>query len=105
MKVQTMRALKVDRRFVLQALGQTSLAALLALGISLLRSDGAKAAREALIQPPEIRSHNGELQVTLTAAPSPMQLGDAQFPGFLYNKSYLPPLLGYGSATCCASGL
>jgi suppressor of ftsI len=31
--------------------------------------------------------------VTLTAAPAPMRLADIEFPGFLYNDAYLPPLL------------
>jgi FtsP/CotA-like multicopper oxidase with cupredoxin domain len=74
-------------------MGHAGLAALLAPGVSLLRSDRAEAAREPLVQPPEIRSRNGELRVTLTAAPSPMRLGDVEFPGFLYNDAYLPPLL------------
>jgi suppressor of ftsI len=82
-----------DRRSVLQMIGHSSLAATLAPGLSLLRSDGAKAARELLLQPPEIRSRNGELNVTLTAAPAPMRLADIEFPGFLYNDAYLPPLL------------
>ena len=74
-------------------MGQAGLAALLAPAVSLLRSDRAKAGREPLIQPPEIRSRNGELNVTLTAAPNPMRLGDVEFPGFLYNEAYLPSLL------------
>jgi suppressor of ftsI len=84
-----MQTRQTDRRSMLRA----GLAALFAPGISLLRSDRANAGREPLIQPPEIRSRNGELSVTLTAAPSPMRLGDAEFPGFLYNDAYLPPLL------------
>jgi suppressor of ftsI len=82
-----------DRRSVLRVIGRAGLAATLAPGISLLRSDRARAAREPLLQPPEIRSRNGELSVTLTAAPAPMRLGDVEFPGFLYNGAYLPPLL------------
>jgi len=74
-------------------MGRAGLAALLAPAVSVLRSDRAKAGREPLIQPPEISSRNGELRVTLTAAPSPMRLGDVEFPGFLYNDAYLPPLL------------
>jgi suppressor of ftsI len=80
-----------SRRSVLRALGHAGFAAMLAPAL-LLRSDRAKAARELLIQPPEVRSRNGELSVTLTAAPSPMRLGDVEFPGFLYNDAYLPPL-------------
>jgi FtsP/CotA-like multicopper oxidase with cupredoxin domain len=91
-----------DRRSVLQAIGYGGLAAasrwrlgaaLLAPGMSLLRPDRARAAPELLIQPPEIRSRNGELSVTLAAAPGPMVLGDYEFTGYLYNNSYLPPLL------------
>src|ERR1700730_17253951 len=82
-----------DRRSVLRVMGHAGVAALLSPGISLLRSDRAKAGWEPLIQPPEVRSRNGELTVTLTAAPSPVRLGDVEFPGFLYNNAYLPPLL------------
>jgi FtsP/CotA-like multicopper oxidase with cupredoxin domain len=66
---------------------------MLAPGFSLLRSDWARADREPLIQPQEIRSRNGVLSAMLTAAPSPMRLGDVEFPGFLYNGTYLPPLM------------
>lgn len=65
-----------ERRSVLQGIGNAGVAALLAPGLSLLRSDRAKAAREPLIQPSEIRSRDGERSVTLTPAPSPMRLGD-----------------------------
>jgi suppressor of ftsI len=68
-------------------------AGLLGSGMALLRSDRASAAREPLIRPPEIRSQNGVLDATLTAAQSRMHLGEDEFPGFLYNDSYLPPLL------------
>jgi suppressor of ftsI len=82
-----------DRRSALRVMGGAGFAALLSPGIALLRSDRAKAGREPLIQPPEIRSRNGVLDASLTAAPGPMRLGDAEFPGFLYNDAYLPPLL------------
>jgi FtsP/CotA-like multicopper oxidase with cupredoxin domain len=84
---------QADRRGVLRGLGRASLTGLFAPAASLLRSDRAKAAREMLIQPPAMLSRNGELNVTLSAAPSPMRLADVEFPGFLYNGSYLPPLL------------
>jgi suppressor of ftsI len=84
---------QTDRRSLLRGIGRASLAGLLTPGMSLLRTDRAKATQEVLISPPEIRSRSGELNATLTASPSPMRLGDAQFPGFLYNDSYLPPLL------------
>jgi FtsP/CotA-like multicopper oxidase with cupredoxin domain len=48
---------------------------------------------DLLVQPPEIRSRNGVLAATLTAAPGRVSLGDLSFPGLLYNGSYLPPLL------------
>ena len=49
--------------------------------------------RELLTQPSEIRSINGILATSLTAAPATVQLGDFRFPGFVYNGSYIPPLL------------
>ena len=52
-----------------------------------------RSSREPLIQPTEIRSKDGILRTTLTAAPGRVQLGDFAFPGLLYNGSYLPPLL------------
>jgi FtsP/CotA-like multicopper oxidase with cupredoxin domain len=91
-----------DRRSFLKAAGRAGLATaamrglgtgLLGPGVALLRSDRANAAQEPLIQPPEIRSRNGVLNATLTAAQGPMHLGEYEFPGFLYNDSYLPPLL------------
>jgi suppressor of ftsI len=82
-----------ERRSVLRGIGHAGLAALLAPGLSLLRSDRAKADPEPLTQPSEIRSRNGELNATLTASPSEMRLGDVEFPGFLYNDAYMPPLL------------
>jgi len=60
----------------------------------LLRAGRADArTREPLIQPSEIRSENGVLKATITAAPGRVQLGDFAFPGFLYNGAYVPPLL------------
>ena len=46
-----------------------------------------------LAHPTEIRSQNGVLSATLTAAPGRVQLGAVSFPGSLYNGAYLPPLL------------
>ena len=48
---------------------------------------------EPLIQPVEIRSANGILDATLTAAPGPVRLGDRTFSGLLYNGAYVPPTL------------
>jgi FtsP/CotA-like multicopper oxidase with cupredoxin domain len=62
----------------------------------LVQFDRAHAAGERLVQPPDLRGRNGQLSVTLTAAPSPMRLGDVEFPGFLYNETYLPLLLRVG---------
>jgi suppressor of ftsI len=91
-----------DRRTFLRGIGHAGLTAVSArtlgagmLGSALapLRSDRANAAREPLIQPPEIRSWDGVLNATFTAAQDRMRLGEYEFPGFLYNDSYLPPLL------------
>jgi len=51
------------------------------------------APQDLLVRPPEIRSRNGVLEATLTAAPGRVRLGEISFPGFLYNDLYLPPLL------------
>ena len=62
--------------------------------IALLRSTPAAAQdKTLLVQPSEIRSQNGVLSATLVAAPGSVQMGDVAFPGFLYNGSYVPPLL------------
>jgi hypothetical protein len=91
-----------DRRSFLRAAGHAGLAAvsirgpgagLLGSGIALLRSRRANAAGEPLVQLPEIRSRDGVLNATLTATQDRMHLGEIEFPGFLYNDSYLPPLL------------
>ena len=81
----------MNRRSFLVAGG---IAALGTAGTALLRPMGAFAGgRNELIQPLEIRSVNGMLNATLTAAPGRVQLGDSAFPGLLYNGAYLPPLL------------
>ena len=84
-----------DRRSFLRAVGSAGLAAssvlrsgavLLGSGAALLQSGRADAReREPLIQPSEIRSENGILRTTITAAPARVQLGDFAFPGFVYN--------------------
>ena len=81
-----------------QALAMTNVlrpgANLLVPGVALLRTRSAHAKTgDELIQPSAIRSKNGVLEATLTAAPGTVQLGDFSFPGFLYNGSYLPPVL------------
>jgi FtsP/CotA-like multicopper oxidase with cupredoxin domain len=48
---------------------------------------------EPLLQPPEIRSANGILQTTITAASGQMRIGDREFSGLLYDDAYIPPLL------------
>jgi suppressor of ftsI len=66
----------------------------LALSTALLRPARVFASgQQSLIQPSEIRSANGVLNATLTAAPGRVQLGDSAFPGLLYNGAYMPPLL------------
>jgi FtsP/CotA-like multicopper oxidase with cupredoxin domain len=81
-----------DRRSILRGIGYAGLS-VLAPGASVLPSGRAQAAGERLLQPAELRSRNGALDVTLTAAPGRVRLGDVEFPGALYNDSYLPPLL------------
>jgi FtsP/CotA-like multicopper oxidase with cupredoxin domain len=68
-------------------------AALLALGGALPPRARATPAQELLAQPAEIRSRNGVLEATLTAAAQPVQVGEYSFPGSVYNGAYLPPLL------------
>jgi suppressor of ftsI len=69
-------------------------AACAAAGTSLLRPlDALASVPSTLLQPPEIRSRDGVLDATLTAAPGRVQLGDFAFPGLLYNGAYIPPLL------------
>jgi suppressor of ftsI len=92
-----------DRRSFLRTVGRAGLAAasvlrsagvLFATGAALPQSARADVkGREPLIQPREIRSRNGVLNATITAAPGRVQLGEYAFPGFLYNDAYLPPLL------------
>jgi suppressor of ftsI len=61
---------------------------------ALVAAEGVAAApRQVLVQPTEIRSRGGLLKTTLVAAPHTVQLGEFSFPGFVYNGSYLPPLL------------
>jgi suppressor of ftsI len=89
-----------DRRAVLS--GAARGAKLLAAGgilsaAPLLRlpaqSPVATPASEPLALPAEIRSRDGVLETTLTAAAGPVLLGAHPFSGFLYNGEYLPPLL------------
>jgi suppressor of ftsI len=91
-----------DRRTFLKRIGHACVAAasartlgtgILGSALAPLRSDRASAGREILIQPPEIRSRNGVLSATLAATQTHMRLGEFEFPGFLYNGSYVAPLL------------
>lgn len=94
-----------DRRSFLMAVGRTtkalaaahvlrSGAAILGPGAMLLRARRADPrTREPLIQPSELRSENGVLKATITAAAGRVQLGDFVFSGLLYNGAYVPPLL------------
>ena len=89
------------RRSFLKTAGRAGLAAaslrrsaLVGSTAALLQSGRADArGQELLIQPPEIRSENGILSATISAAPGRVQLGEFAFPGFLYNGAYMPPLL------------
>jgi suppressor of ftsI len=49
--------------------------------------------REPLVQPPQIRSKDGVLKTTITAAPGQVQLGEYSFPGYFYDGAYMPPVL------------
>jgi FtsP/CotA-like multicopper oxidase with cupredoxin domain len=88
-----------NRRSVLQAAGGvgTAVAAanLLLVGTSTVGLGSLALGRtlEWLTQPPEIRSANGILQTTITAAPGAMRIGDREFSGLLYDDAYIPPLL------------
>src|SRR5262245_53055595 len=86
--------IKAAGRFV----GSTAVAgSMLSLGSSMpvspARSQPNAPPTEPLIQPPEIRSVNGMLDTTITAAPGQVQLGDRAFAGLLYNGAYVPPTL------------
>jgi suppressor of ftsI len=62
------------------------------LGLTVL-SRAAGQANEPLVSPPEIRSRDGILEATITAACAPVRLGDHEFAGMLYNGSYMPATL------------
>jgi suppressor of ftsI len=49
-----------------------------------------------LTQPEQIRSTGGVLKAQLTAAPGTIRLGSVDLPGFMYNSSYIPPVLRVG---------
>jgi suppressor of ftsI len=91
----------LNRRALLQATGRfgTTMAAgsLLAPGLSMVglsaRSQAKAPPAEPLMQPAEIRSRNGVLDATITAAPGPARIGDHAFSGLLYNGAYVPPIL------------
>src|SRR5882672_1527717 len=93
----------LDRRSFLTAATRTSAAlavpilrwgaAIAGPSASLLPAAARAATAETLLQPPHIRSKNGVLEATITAAPGRVELGDYAFPGFLYNAAYMPPVL------------
>ena len=90
----------IDRRsFFKAASGFAGLTAAAGSLLSLGRSMPGALARsqtptpEPLIQPPEIRSANGVLETTITAAPGPVRIGDFSFAGLLYDGVYVPPTL------------
>jgi suppressor of ftsI len=61
-------------------------------GATLWPMSAQAATAEALLQPSEIRSNDGVLEATITAAPGRVQLGEYAFPGSLYNGLYMPPV-------------
>src|ERR1700754_1106378 len=90
----------LDRRLFIKCasrfIGATAAAGgLLSLGSSIpgARSQAKAPTPEPLIHPPEMRSVNGVLDATITAAPGPVQLGDRAFTGLLYNGAYVAPTL------------
>jgi suppressor of ftsI len=91
----------LDRRSLLRAAGRfgKTLAAgsLLSPGLSMLGPAMHALAKaptpEPLMQPPEIRSRNGILDATITAAPGQVRLGNHELSGLLYNGAYVPPTL------------
>ena len=92
---------RLDRRSFLKAasgLGKAAaVARVLSPGLSMLaapvRSRAEASTPEPLMQPAELRSANGVLDATITAAPGPVRLGEHAFPGLLYNGAYVPPTL------------
>jgi FtsP/CotA-like multicopper oxidase with cupredoxin domain len=86
-----------NRRSFLKTVGRAGLAAASVVPPAALlvaaQSRRADAGGQPLVRPQEIRSANGVLRTTITAAPERVQLGDFLFSGLLYNGAYLPPLL------------
>ncbi|MDQ7979552.1 multicopper oxidase family protein [Paraburkholderia sp. SARCC-3016] len=95
-----------QRRNFLALLGRTGKAALLpgvlnitaaevVAGSAVLSSSVEAQPRpgDTLIEPPQIRSKNGTLETTLTAAKGEVRLGSFSFPGRMYNGEYIPPVL------------
>lgn len=90
----------LDRRLFIKTAGRffgatAAAGGLLSLGPSMpgARSQPRAPTPEPLIQPPEMHSVNGVLDMTIAAAPGPVQLGDRAFTGLLYNGAYVPPTL------------
>jgi FtsP/CotA-like multicopper oxidase with cupredoxin domain len=91
----------LDRRSFIKAAGRfgktAAAGSLLSLGPLMPRSPARSQAKaltsEPLIQPVEIRSANGILDATLTAAPGPVRIGEHTVSGLLYSGTYVPPTL------------
>ena len=83
----------ITRRHLLGAAGLTGLSLLAKPAWAEAVLDALPSHGQALTQPPEIRSENGVLNATLTAAPARVPLGEFAFPGLVYNGAYIPPLL------------
>jgi suppressor of ftsI len=91
----------LDRRSFIKAAGRfgktAAAGSLLSLGPlmpgSPARSQAKALTSEPLIQPAEIRSANGILDATLSAAPGPVRIREHTVSGLLYNSSYVPPTL------------
>ncbi|MDB5453687.1 MAG: hypothetical protein JWO33_2265, partial [Caulobacteraceae bacterium] len=91
----TMDVTKLNRRaFVASAAFATGLLPARASLLAPAAPPPARTEPEALLaEPPVIRSRNGVLDATITAAPGKVSLGKINFDGELYNGAYLAPLL------------
>jgi suppressor of ftsI len=89
-----------DRRSFLKSVGRAGLATIALPPGPFFGCPGAAQSpgddtrtRRPLLQPQEIRSENGVLRASIAAAAGTVRLGNIVFDGFLYNGSYLAPLL------------